>query len=186
MRKGLGASIRRKCFISYYKGDEAAVIKFVEDFGEVFIPKVIGTGVGDDLIDSENSEYIISKIRTDYISDSTVTICMIGECTHGRRFVDWELKASLKRGLNYPNGLLGILLPDLKSAKLPERFEDNFNRDNDEKSYAFYRYYPKAKEELRQNIEKVFSARTAKEALIINSRDAFKYNRNCSVHNLTH
>ena len=31
--------------------------------------------------------------------------------SHSRRYVDWEIKTSLRRGSYTPNGLLGIILP---------------------------------------------------------------------------
>ena len=105
---------RRKCFISYYHGDQDAVDKFVGTFDDVMIAKAIGVSEEDDYIDSDNAEYVMSRIRQDVLEDSTVTICLIGECTHSRRYIDWELKASLRQGEDYdPNGLIGILLPHM-------------------------------------------------------------------------
>lgn len=120
---------RRKCFISYYAGDSLAVEKFITDFKDVFIAKAIGVSSGDDFIDSANSDYVMSKIREKYLGDSTVTICLIGDCTHSRRFIDWELKASLRQGSYTPNGLLGILLPYKgDSGILPPRLSENWAR----------------------------------------------------------
>ncbi len=54
---------------------------------------------------------VIGQIRTRYIADSTVTMVLVGRCTHSRRHVDWEIRASLRQGDVYtPNGLLGVNL----------------------------------------------------------------------------
>lgn len=87
--------VKRKVFISYYHGDQEAVNKFVKDFGDVFIPKTVGVKDGDFDFVSNNPEYIMRRIREEKLGDSTVTIVLIGECTHSRRYVDWEIKASL-------------------------------------------------------------------------------------------
>lgn len=141
--------IRRKCFISYYREDTSAVRKFLTDFGDVFIPKEIGIRDSDNFINSNDSDYVMSRIRENHLGDSTVTICLIGQCSHSRRYIDWEIKSSLRSGLVYtPNGLIGILLPHMKAGHLPERFQLNWDRD-ESNSYAIYREYPKSKQELR-------------------------------------
>lgn len=178
--------IRRKCFLSYYAGDKDEINQFLKDFGDVFIPKAIGVTDSDDFIDSEDSDCVMSKIREKYLGDSTVTLCLIGTCTHSRRYVDWELKTTLRRGSYTPNGLVGILLPSLvNSANLPPRFKENWNSDESQ-GYAIYRSYPSTKEALRGWIEDAFTRRTSKANLIINSQTMHKYNRNCLVHIKTH
>jgi hypothetical protein len=189
-RRLLGADTtttsRRKCFVSYSADDEDEVDRFVRDFTDVFIPKVIGVSGGDSLIDSGNSDYVMSRIRNEYLGDSTVTLCMIGNCTHSRRYIDWELKATLRRGTYVPNGLVGVLLPSVGDrAHLPPRFKDNWNRD-ESMAYGIYRPYPSTKAILRSWIEEAFSRRTSHTVLICNAQDMHRYNRKCSVHNVTH
>ena len=177
---------RRKCFVSYYSGDKAAVDKFIADFSDTFIPKAIGVSDGDDFINSTDSGYVMSKIREKYLGDSTVTLCLIGNCTHSRRYVDWELKTTLRQGSYTPNGLIGILLPSMgTSGHLPPRLGDNWNED-ESKSYAIYRSYPSSSSALRGWIEDAFARRTSHASLITNSQDMMKYNRKCRVHDVTH
>lgn len=179
-------AVRRKCFVSYYGGDTTAVDKFIEDFGDIFIPKVIGTSDGDDFINSNNSDYVMSKIREKYLGDSTVTLCMIGDCTHSRRYVDWELKTSLRQGSYSPNGLIGILLPYKgTSGHLPQRLKDNWISNSDE-CYAMYKSYPTSKDQLREWIEESYSRRTSHAKYIQNSQEMYKYNRSCLIHDTTH
>ena len=103
--------MRRTVFISYYHGDQEAVNKFIRDFSDVFIPKAVGIKDGDFVFNSDNPQYIMRRIREEKLQDSTVTIVLIGRCTHSRRYVDWEIKASLQQGQTLPNGLIGINLP---------------------------------------------------------------------------
>lgn len=74
----------------------------------------------DNAIDSNDEDYIMKKIREDYLSDSTVTIHLIGE--HGsensymqdQTFIKRELQASLYDGENNTrNGILGVVLPSM-------------------------------------------------------------------------
>jgi len=71
-----------------------------------------------DPINSEDEDYIMRKIRQDYLSDSTVTIFIIGKYSsenslfQNQRFIKRELQASLYNGQgNTKNGILGIVLP---------------------------------------------------------------------------
>ena len=74
----------------------------------------------DDAIDSDDEDYIMRKIREDYLSDSTVTIVLIGSngaensFLQNQNYIKRELQASLYNGKgNTKNGILGIVLPDM-------------------------------------------------------------------------
>ena len=71
-------------------------------------------------IDSDDEDYVMRKIREDYLSDSTVTIFLIGthspenEGEEEQVYIKRELQASLYNGkANSRNGILGIVLPDM-------------------------------------------------------------------------
>jgi hypothetical protein len=77
-------------------------------------------------IDSDDIDYILQKIREDYLAGSTVTIHLIG--AYGaenrgwpeQRFIKRELQASLYAGAgNTKNGILGVVLP----AAVPAVFQ---------------------------------------------------------------
>ena len=182
---------KRKVFITFYKGDRTEVDAFIEKWAtheEVFIPKALGVSNNDDFIDSDDPEYVMSQIRRKYLSDSTVTIVLLGKCTHSRRYVDWELKTSLRSGKVYtPNGLIGILLGSRAQigAHLPERFQDNWNKENRE-CYARYYYLPETATQLGSWIEDAYSARTDRVDFIKNDADMMKYNKKCLVCGVTH
>ncbi|HYG56480.1 MAG TPA: TIR domain-containing protein [Symbiobacteriaceae bacterium] len=178
--------VRRKVFISYYKGDQEAVQAFADKYSDVFITKALGIGYDPQLIDSNDTEYVMGRIRTEFLADSTVTIVLVGSCTHSRRYVDWEIKASLRQGSVYtPNGLLGIMLPGNSSVYLPRRFELNWER-GEQNCYARFRHMPATKDDLRRWIEDAFEARTTRAHLIENPQDRMGYNGKCLVHGVTH
>lgn len=181
--------IKRNVFVSHYKGDSAEVEHFIDYFANtygVFTPYVLGANNNDEFIDSENTDYVMSQIRLKYLKDTTVTIILVGSCTHSRRYVDWEIKSSLTQGATSPNGLMGIILPSKgKNAFLPPRLEANWNKENTD-CYARYWIYPRSVEELGGWIEDAYYARTARSNLIVNSQDMMKYNASCRVCDITH
>lgn len=178
---------RRKVFISHFKGDVIAVNSFIARFQSVLIPRVIGVTDDDsDLINSTNPDYVMSEIRRKYITtESTVTLVLLGTCTHSRRYVDWEIKASLRQGSVTPSGLLGVLLdPRAEAAHLPERFAENWRQDD--RGYARYYRYPTSASLLQAWIEDAFAARTTRAHLIRNSQEMWRRNRACNVCGVTH
>lgn len=180
---------KRKVFISYYHGDQTAVNKFVQDFSDVFIAKTVGVKDGDFDFDSTNPQYIMRKIRENKLQDSTVTIVLVGSCTHSRRYVDWEVKASLQQGITLPNGLIAINLPYMGSeGALPERVSENVMRDSNrnEVGYARYYVYPDSKQKLYDWIEDAYAARTTRSNLIKNPNEMMHYNAKCRHHGVTH
>ncbi len=48
--------VRRKVFISHYKGDRSEVDAFIKSYGDVIIPKVLGAKDNDEFISSTNPE----------------------------------------------------------------------------------------------------------------------------------
>lgn len=168
------AEIRRKCFISHHRADAHAVNGFIDRFGAGnFIKR--GVTMPSEVIDSDNVDYVLRRIRELYIKDSTVTIVLIGRCTWARKFVDWEVQSSLRRPTDgLPNGLLPILLDSSVRPALPNRVK--LNRDS---GYAHYHYYPSDSATLGDWIEDAYQARTSRAHLIENPRERFTYNRQC-------
>lgn len=167
---------KHKCFISYHKADEAKVTKFIEQFGAdsgVFIKR--HNDMGDDIINSTNTDYVMQRVRKLYLADSTVTIVLVGKCTSTRRYVDWEVQSSLRRHSDgpSPNGLVAIQLWESYST-LPSRVSSNVDS-----GYAKFYKYPKSAASLQNMIQEAFDARTAKPNAITNPNDRYKNNRQC-------
>lgn len=173
---------RHKVWISYHHADQSEVNTFVETFDnthDIFISRILG--FEDDIIDSRDTDYVMRVIRQRYFADSTVTIVLIGKCTWARRYVDWEIQASLRSTqLVTPNGLVGITLPSYSGNGYPDRLNKNLKQDaNQEDCYARVMSYPTSTQMLKNAIEDAYQARTLRSHLIVNPRDRFTNNRDC-------
>ncbi len=165
--------MRHKCFISCHAADRKAVDNFCEEFTGSFIRR--GIEIEEDIIDSTNTDYVMRRIRKLYLQDSTVTLVLIGKCTWARRFVDWEVQASLRQPKDaYPNGLLAVQLWE-SYATLPDRVKLNVDS-----GYAKFYKYPKSSSALSNIIDTAWNARFGKSNLITNPQDRFSYNRSCA------
>ncbi len=189
-RPRLNFTNRRKVFVCYSHLDQLEANRFVDTFagpGGVFIPKALGVSDRDDFINSTNTQYVMQRIRELYIQDSTVTVVLVGKCTQSRRYIDWEIKASLQQGPDsFPNGLMAIQLhsaPD--GADLPPRLVRNWTQGH-LNCYTRYWQYPQSDDQLRQWIEDAFQARRTRSEWIQNPQDIMKNNSVCRVHLLTH
>jgi len=176
-QRGLTVAIRHKCFLSYHHADQAAVRSFIDTFDtnhDVFISRAIA--MPDDVINSNNPDYIMSRIRDLYLSTSTVTIVLVGGCTWARKFVDWELQASLRQPAGgFPNGLMAVLLNKTATqGRLPDRVKLNYDS-----GYAKFYPYPSGPATLSGWIDDAFNARTALANLIRNPRDRKLNNSQC-------
>ena len=170
----LATKTRRKCFISYHHADEIEVAQFIQTFDhnqDVLIARGIGANMSGDIINSTNDDYIMRKIRENYLRDTSVTIVMIGKETWKRKFVDWEIAASLSNTAQIvASGLTAITLPsaaDYYDKRLPDRLNDNWNEGN---GYATWWKYPSSADGLAEIIETAHSDRSLKANLINNRR----------------
>lgn len=110
-----------KCFISFKREDEVYK-RAIQCWCAADKVDMIDKSLNE-AIDSENPDYVMRKIREDYLSDSTVTIFLIG--THSaevlgreeQQYIKRELQASLYNGEgNSRNAILGVVLPEMYSA----------------------------------------------------------------------
>ncbi len=104
-----------KCFISFKTHD----IKYKEYIQDSLDVDMIDKSLNEP-IKSEDEDYIMRKIRGDYLKDSTVTIHLIGtESAKNNYFQDQsyikrELQASLSdTSAGRRNGVLGVVLPSM-------------------------------------------------------------------------
>ena len=102
-----------KCFISFKTTDFAYKRHILENLKIDIVDKSLH-----EAINSVDEDYIMRKIREDYLRDSTVTIHLIGAMSseslgwEEQRFIKRELQASLyHREGNTQNGILGVVLP---------------------------------------------------------------------------
>lgn len=107
-----------RCFISFKTEDKEYKRKIQEDLKIDMIDHSLN-----EAINSDDEDYIMRKIREDYLSTSTVTIHLIGTKSNEnlgweeQKFIKRELQASLYHGVgNTQNGILGVILPSMYSS----------------------------------------------------------------------
>lgn len=145
-----------KCFISFKTEDIAYKKAIQNDLKIDMIDKSLN-----EAIDSDNEDYIMRKIREDYLSDSTVTIHLIGNCSaensflQDQTYIKRELQASLYNGTNNTkNGILGVVLPSMYDEIYKGKYNCNtcggthndvrINDDTVVSEFSYNYYIPKA------------------------------------------
>lgn len=102
-----------RVFISYYHHDDQfykdTIIAWNKVWG-LFDDWSVNDGDIDDTYMSD--EQIRLKIRDEYIKDATVLVLLCGRNTKHRKFIDWELHASMYDSEKNPKmGILVVNLP---------------------------------------------------------------------------
>ena len=161
-------SPKSKVFVSYHHhGDAAYYDLFARHFEGYNV--VQDTSV-DREIDSDNVDYVIQTIRDDYLTGSSCTIVLCGNQTPWRKFVDWEIKATLDK----QHALIGVVLPTNPQGAngtyiVPDRLFDNI-----ESGYARWDYWTALTPARLAAL--IWQARGADKALIRNSRELRRRN----------
>lgn len=118
--------VRRKVFVSYHHDQDRPYYQaLVDRFADRY--ELVHDNSVDRTIDSDNPEYVMRRIRENYLTGASVTIVLCGPYTWGRKYVDWEILASL----NQQMGLVGINLPTNPvrpdgTNQVPDRYFDNW------------------------------------------------------------
>lgn len=119
---------RRRLFVSYHHAQDQA---YYNAFSSLFdytwqwvcdrsLRQLYGnTGT--------DPEYVIRQIRERHITGTSCTLVLCGACTAQRKFVDWEICATLNKG----HGLIGIDLQPIPGwvpigHRIPDRLGDNY------------------------------------------------------------
>ena len=138
---------RHKVFISYFhEDDQEWKDRFIRMMGDHIVDKSVNIG---DIADNRPpTEETLRQIGEEHISDATVTVALIGPRTWQRKYVDWEINATLRDTDHNPRcGLLGILLPnhpnhgqtEYNRRLIPQRLADNLEQNE---PFAFIRHWP--------------------------------------------
>ena len=110
---GIAKRVRHKVFVSYHHARDQSYKDALEQYGkaeDVFVNRSVGDG---EISDDMSTESIRESIRDNYLRDTTVTLVLIGQETHKRKHVDWEIYSSMHNGTkNKRNGIACIILPD--------------------------------------------------------------------------
>ena len=96
--------VKRNVFLTYHHADQAEAEQFVTSFQRSFNEmRVLGVS-DDDAIDRDATDYVLRAIREKYVTGTSATIALIGSCTWARKYVDWELAATLRNNPTDPRG----------------------------------------------------------------------------------
>ncbi len=169
--------MKHKVFISYHHKDDTEVKEFIKKYADtygVFFPRIVGDDY-DTTINSDNTDYIMRAIREKYLTDSTITIVMIGDETWKRKYVDWEIASTLRDDSNNKrSGLIGIFLPgrNIYNTKIPERLKSSI-----QSGYARLYTYPFSHVELEKWIEDAYFRKQNNKLNVGSCKDLYMYNR---------
>ncbi len=176
-------TIRHKVFISYYhEEDEGYRNRFETLFGNVMVSRSVNIG---DIDPNANTEYVRQRIRDGYLSDSTVTVVLVGAHTWQRKHVDWEIYSSLRDTPKNPrSGLVGILLPtypgyanrEYSQYTIPPRLWDNvIVRDDKQEPFSKVYLWTEDQSKMQSIINETFERRNKINP--VNIRPMFANNR---------
>lgn len=112
---------KHNCFISFKKENSIYKNKILAKLGE---ERIQGRAL-DRWIDSNDIEYVMQKIREEYMKNTSVTIFLIGSHSSEKEgsdiygdknaFIKKELQATLYDGKGFRrSGLLGVVLPEME------------------------------------------------------------------------
>ena len=162
---GSSGFVRRRVFLSYHHGGDQW---YYDAFSRMFHDEyeLVSDTSLERRIDSDNVDYVLRSIRENYITGSSCTIVLVGAATWGRKYVDWEIEATLEKG----HGLIGVRLPTLYPLAnglhpVPDRLFDNVDS-----GYAIWTDWATITQGRHNLISLIESANARSPLLINNSR----------------
>lgn len=161
-----GAPVKHRVFVSYHHGGDQA---YYEAFSRMFheTHESIYDNSLERQIDSDDTTYVLRRIRENFIRGTSCTIVLVGAQTWGRRYVDWEIDATLEMG----HALVGVQLPTLLPGPngmvtVPDRLHDNIAS-----GYAVWRNWNYIAASMQNLGAAIAEAKLKPARLIKNSRD---------------
>lgn len=159
------APIKHKVFLSYHhRGDQAYYDAFSTMFDDTY--DVIYDNSLERRVDSDDVEYVMRRIRENFITGTSCTIVLVGAETWSRKYVDWEIKATLDK----EHGLIGVFLPTAprdpnNKIIVPDRLFDNI-----QSGFALWLRWQEVTLSATQLQAYVQEAKTRSASLIVNDR----------------
>jgi hypothetical protein len=116
-------------------------------------------------IDSASADYVMRRIREEYLTGTSCTVVLCGLETPLRKFVDWEIMASLQK----QHALVGLRLPELPiqndGCSKPLRLQDNLDS-----GFAVWGQFSDVFADPAKLVNLIHEARSRSSRLISNSR----------------
>lgn len=179
----------RNVFLSFNQVDEIEANIFCQRFDQYFndIRRLGLHEFGDDYaehIESGDTDYVMRQIREKKISGTSCTIVLIGKCTWARRYVDWEIAATLRDNPNDPRGgLIAVQLPSTRENgwnTLPPRLELNIKTEDGFESGYARSYGPAPSDDsVAQWVEDAIARRDSMDPATGSTSHLFVNNRSC-------
>jgi hypothetical protein len=166
------SNAKRRVFVSFHHQlDQWYYDYFTKYFDELY--DAITDRSVEDPYESEDPDYIMRKIREDHIQGSSCTIVLCGENTSLRKYIDWEINATLQE----THGLICVLLPSCQKNNwsnyvIPDRLQDNINS-----GYAVQETWSRIIGNTTQLQTSIELANSKSKSLIRNARETMKRNR---------
>jgi hypothetical protein len=116
---------KARIFVSYHhRLDQAYYKSFSQYVSEDY--EVLYDNSPERAKDSNDADYIMRSLRENHVGGSSCTIVLCGAETRWRRYVDWEIEATLDK----EHGLIGVSLPTCSTDyrrwfHVPDRLCDN-------------------------------------------------------------
>lgn len=159
--------VKHRVFVSFHHGkDQPYYEAFSTAFHDTY--DVIYDNSLERRVDSEDVDYVMRRIRENYITGTSCTIVLVGAETWGRKYVDWEIKATLDKA----HGLIGVYLPtaarDPNDNKIlvPPRLHDNI-----QSNFALWLSWEQITASAAQLERYIADAKARNTQLIVNNRD---------------
>ncbi|HWR15634.1 MAG TPA: TIR domain-containing protein [Terriglobales bacterium] len=117
----------------------------------------------------------MQSIRDNNISGTSCTIVLCGAHTHGRKYVDWELKGTLDK----EHGLIGVQLPSVARATDGKSIVPTRLHNNIVSGYALWITWDQlmgGANALKGYIEDALDTARRPKRLIVNGRDMMRRN----------
>jgi hypothetical protein len=167
----LNLKIRPRVFVSYHHELDQwyyeQLSTILHDTYEVVTDRSL-----DEEIDSGDADYVMRRIREEFITGTSCTMVLCGAETAQRKFVDWEIKATLDK----EHALVGVALPSAPPANPGRFFKPWRLDDNVVSTYALVADWNSIVASPGSVAPLIATASARLKTLIVNSRPMMAYN----------
>jgi len=122
-----GKPVRPKVFISYHHSNDQMYYNTLSLLFDDQYELIQDVSL-ERQVNSDDVDYVRWRIRDEYIRGTSCTVVLCGAQTPWRKYVDWEIKATL----DMEHALVAVILPtvqrnDRNQALVPDRMYDNID-----------------------------------------------------------
>lgn len=163
---GITPPVRHKIFVSFHHASDQA---YYDAFSRAFhdTHEVIYDNSLERQIDSDNVDYVMRRIREKHIHGTSCTLVLVGANTWGRKYVDWEMYATLEK----QHALIGVQLPTAPldpngRVIVPGRLHDNIRS-----GFASWLTWQQVTADVARLERAIAEAKARAKSLIVNTRE---------------